>query len=70
MVKTRLAFVVTLAWLKRTPWSGIYRMQGTASLESDQLDDVKVDGQQCVVDRGGQISLIPALFAKQLVQSH
>jgi hypothetical protein len=40
------------------------------SLESDQLDAVKVDGQKRVVDRGGQISLIPALFTKQLVQTH
>jgi hypothetical protein len=40
------------------------------ALESDQLDGVEVDGQERVVDRGRQISLIPALFAKQLVQTH
>src|SRR5215469_17040684 len=39
-------------------------------LESDQLDGVEVDGQQCVVDRGRQIAQIPPLLAQQLVQTH
>src|SRR5260370_3449447 len=39
------------------------------ALESDKLDGVEVDGQQCIVDRGGQITLIPPLCAKQFVQT-
>ena len=39
------------------------------ALESNQLQGVEVDGQQCVIDRGGQITLIPPLCAKQFVQT-
>src|ERR1700687_2048555 len=39
------------------------------ALESNQLHGVEVDGQQRVVDRGGQITLIPPLRAKQFVQT-
>jgi hypothetical protein len=39
------------------------------ALESDQQDGVEVDGQQRVVDRGGQIALVPPLLAKQLIQA-
>src|SRR5437879_3867748 len=39
------------------------------ALESDQVDDVQIDGKQRVVDRGGQITLIPPLRAKQFVQA-
>ena len=38
-------------------------------LESNKLDGVEVDGKQRVVDRSRQITLIPALLAKQFVQS-
>src|SRR6266566_3187916 len=39
------------------------------ALESNQLQGVEVDGQQCVIDRGGQITLIPPLRPKQFVQT-
>src|SRR5437899_2943153 len=39
------------------------------ALESNELHGIEVDSEQCVVDRGGQITLIPALRAKQFVQA-
>src|SRR2546429_260187 len=38
------------------------------ALESNQLHRVEVHGEERVIDRGGQITLIPALGTKQFVQ--
>jgi hypothetical protein len=37
------------------------------ALKSDEFDGVKVDGEERVVDRGGQIALVSPLLTKQLV---
>ena len=40
------------------------------ALEGDQLDGVEVNCQQRVVDRSGQIALVPPLLTKQLVEAN
>src|ERR1700704_818157 len=39
------------------------------ALESNKLDCLEVDGEQPIVDRSRQITLVPPLLAKQFVQS-
>src|SRR5438046_220047 len=39
-------------------------------LEYDKVARVEVDGQQCIVDRGGQIALVPPLLTKHLVEGN
>jgi hypothetical protein len=40
------------------------------ALESDQRDGVEINGEERVVDRGGQIALVPPLLTKQLIDGN